>query len=97
MPDPRFYDTKGPFSLAQLADIGGAVLAAGADPNHADDRGRTALSEAASGGHGRVVARMLAAGARRDAADADGLTALVHACRRGYANIVDMLVEGSAP
>ncbi len=32
MPDPRIYDAKGPFSLAELADIGGAVLGAGADP-----------------------------------------------------------------
>ncbi len=33
MPDPRFYDAKGPFSLAKLAEIGGAKLDAGAEPS----------------------------------------------------------------
>ena len=33
MPDPRFYDAKGPFSLAELADVGGAKLDAGTEPS----------------------------------------------------------------
>lgn len=32
MPDPRFFRSSGPFPLARLAEIGGATLAAGADP-----------------------------------------------------------------
>ncbi len=31
MPDPRFYVAKGPFSLAELAEIGGATLYPGCD------------------------------------------------------------------
>lgn len=33
MADPRFFQNKGPFSLAQLADLSGAALADGADPD----------------------------------------------------------------
>jgi UDP-3-O-[3-hydroxymyristoyl] glucosamine N-acyltransferase len=33
MPDPRFYEAKGPFSLAELAEIGGATLHPGCDPS----------------------------------------------------------------
>ena len=32
MPDPRFFDNAGPFSLAQIAEAGGAEIAAGGDP-----------------------------------------------------------------
>jgi UDP-3-O-[3-hydroxymyristoyl] glucosamine N-acyltransferase len=32
MADPRFFDRKGPFTLAQLAEASGAEIAAGADP-----------------------------------------------------------------
>ena len=31
MPDPRFYEANGPFSLAELAEIGGATLHPGCD------------------------------------------------------------------
>jgi len=33
MADPRFFDRKGPFTLAQLAEASGAEIADGADPN----------------------------------------------------------------
>ena len=33
MPDSRFYEAKGPYSLAELAEIGGATLGAGTDPS----------------------------------------------------------------
>jgi len=32
MPDPRFFRRKGPFTLGELAEIGGATLGEGADP-----------------------------------------------------------------
>ena len=32
MPDPRFFDVAGPFTLAEIAEAAGAGLAAGADP-----------------------------------------------------------------
>jgi UDP-3-O-[3-hydroxymyristoyl] glucosamine N-acyltransferase len=31
MADPRFFDRSGPFTLARLAEIGGASMASGAD------------------------------------------------------------------
>jgi len=33
MADPRFFDRKGPFSCAELAEIAGATLSEGADPS----------------------------------------------------------------
>ena len=33
MPDPRFYVAKGPFSLAELAEVGDATLHQGCDPS----------------------------------------------------------------
>lgn len=33
MPDPRFFSAAGPFSVAELAEIGGAALAEGTDPD----------------------------------------------------------------
>ena len=53
-----------------------AMIAAGADVNLRDNRGRTALFDAASQGHLAVARELLRAGARTDLTDCDGLTPL---------------------
>ena len=37
MADPRFFSNQGPFTLARLAELGGAELVHGADPEHSID------------------------------------------------------------
>jgi hypothetical protein len=53
-----------------------AMLAVGADVNLRDNRGRTALFDAASRGHLSVARELLRAGARTDIRDSAGLTSL---------------------
>ena len=58
-----------------------AMIAAGADVNIRDDRGRTPLFDAVEGGHVAVTRELLRAGARADVTDHDGTT-LVDAVHR---------------
>ena len=66
-----------------------SLLTCGADVNHSDIDGRTALSVAAlcvpaSEGHGRVVTTLLERGAMVDHQDRDGLTPLLVAAFEGH-------------
>ena len=42
MPDPRFFAVAGPFTLAEIAQVAGAQLTAGADPGKTAHRRSTA-------------------------------------------------------
>ncbi len=63
---------------AKHGDLAGvqALLEDGADPNAADDHGRTALHWAARGHHTSVVELLLAKGAHSSVKDGEGLTPL---------------------
>lgn len=56
-----------------------ALIAKGADVNHASPEGTTVLMSAALGKNEKIVQRLIAAGARADVQDAEGQTALDHA------------------
>jgi ankyrin repeat protein len=77
------------------------LLAAGADPNAADDGGETALMHAAQAGHLAAVEVLIAAGADINAASPLGWTALAKAAyngetERGYVEVVEVLADGGA-
>ena len=61
-----------------------------------DEYGRTALREAASGGHDEVVKRLLDAGADVEARDKYGWTALRGAASGGHDDVVKRLLDAGA-
>lgn len=75
------------------AEIMSLLLARGADPNAADQYGRTALMEATSVTKIRLL---LAQGAQVNATDEEGETALVRAVDRGDVAIVEALLKAGA-
>ena len=62
----------------------GQLIAAGANVNHADGNGWTALVAAAMRGNEATVERLLAAGANVECADIKGMTALMPAAAGGH-------------
>lgn len=69
------------------------LLTAGADCNHSDCEGWTALRAAAWGGHTPVVELLLKHGADVDVADSDQRTALRAAAWGGHEDIVECNVK----
>ena len=73
------------------------LLAAGADPNLADEAGRTALDSACETGDADMVALLLMTGGKADCADADGVTPLHLAAIKGSEACLRALLEAGAP
>jgi ankyrin repeat protein len=71
-------------------------LAAGIDPDTADDRGRTALWPAIVNRNETVLQSLLAAGANVEVHDAEGSTPLLLAVEREYGAAVGVLVSAGA-
>ena len=67
-------------------DMVSLLLEYGADPNLADDLGRTGLSEASGGGHLATVQLLLQCGARLDQ------SAVVRAARAGHLQVLEFLL-----
>src|SRR6516164_5153427 len=74
----------------------GQLLAGGADANHTDGNGWTALMRAAEGGHITIADRLLAAKAKVDHADNKGKTALMRAAENRRVAMVDQLIKYGA-
>ena len=74
----------------------GRLLSGGADVNHRDDGGATALIMASQEGHLAVVEALLAKGAELDVQDNNGVTALVMASQNGRGAIVEALLAKGA-
>jgi hypothetical protein len=72
------------------------LLDAGADVNHADNRGMTALIAAQQEGHDEIATLLLEHGATINQEDANGTTVLMFACRWGQTDIVKFLLERGA-
>lgn len=74
-------------------------LAAGMHPNAEDDRGQTALIEAARAGHKAVVERLLSGGADPNLRDRFGVSAREVAARSGYPDVAELLAAagGESP
>ena len=79
------------------ADTVKALLSAqGTDVNATDERGSTALIEAARYGHDDVVRALITAGANVKARDGDGKTALMLAVAGGHDSVVRELKQAGA-
>ena len=76
------------------------LLEAGVNVNEADDRSRTALTEAVSWSQqsgGELMVRLLIeAGAELDHADNEGRTALMIACEEGNEPVARLLIDAGA-
>jgi ankyrin repeat protein len=68
----------------------------GADVNTAVAGGRTALIEAAWGGHADIVKYLIERGASVNSADTSGYTPLMRAAEEGHAPIVTLLLKKGA-
>jgi hypothetical protein len=68
-----------------------AFLAAGADPDARDDRGRPAIIWAVASGRPEIVEFLLEQGADPDATDPEGTTALSLASERGANQVIAVL------
>jgi ankyrin repeat protein len=68
----------------------------GIDVNATDERGDTALIEAARFGHDQVARALLAAGANLKARDKDGKTPLMLAVAGGHDEVVAVLKQAGA-
>jgi uncharacterized protein len=71
-------------------------VADGADVNAADGLGRTAVIEAAWGGHGDVVKYLAEKGANINAADNAGYTPLMRAAEQGHLPVLTCLIHKGA-
>jgi ankyrin repeat protein len=71
-------------------------LAAGADVDHGDNHGYTALIRAASEGHTEIVRILLASGADVDHRDNYGYTVLIRAAQEGHTEVVRTLLASGA-
>ncbi|MGC4808270.1 ankyrin repeat domain-containing protein [Micromonospora sp. DT233] len=76
----------------------GAILRAGADPNHADRDGTTPLYQASVGGTAEIVRQFLTAGAAPDAESGHGDegTPLCAAAAWGHGDVVRALLDHGA-
>ena len=72
------------------------LIAAGADPNVADNRGNTPLHRVALGGYKACVAALIAAGADPNAVNDDGYTSLHWAVYNNHEACVAALVAAGA-
>ena len=72
------------------------LLAAGANPNAADNSGVTALIFAAQDGHAKVAKVLLDSGANPNATDNDGWTALMVSTVNEHAEIIKLLLDAGA-
>lgn len=83
---------------AQTGDLDGlkAALAAGADVNARDGRGKTALMYVADQGYTLLVEPLLAANADLDVRAPDGATALFIAVSHGHSEIISILMKAGA-
>ena len=66
------------------------------DVNSRDENGRTALIEAAFGGHEETVRALIERGADVNACDRDGWTALMESASKGRLGIVKIILEAGA-
>ncbi len=73
-----------------------AALAAGSDPNHADDNGNTGLIFAARDGHLDVADMLIAYEAKVDWQDDEQVTPLILAASRNHPAIVTLLLDHGA-
>ena len=78
------------------ADVLGALLQAGANPNAVDDHGRTALHYSASRGHHDAVLLLLKSGVAVDTTSDRRVTALQLAAAEGHLEIVKALCDAGA-
>jgi len=83
-------------ALLQAPDRLEAMLAAGANPNHRFDDGKTVLMQASEQGLAPAVRRLLAAGASPNPRSRDGATALMYASYNGHGDVVAMLADAGA-
>ena len=72
------------------------LLAAGANPNAVNEKGRTALMAAAYKNHPEIAKVLLAADANPNTAKDDGATPLIFAAQGGYPEIAKMLLAADA-
>jgi ankyrin repeat protein len=72
------------------------LLTEGADINSADQKGRTALIEAAWGGHTDIVKLLVEHGADVDCADMSGFTPLMRAVEEEHGAVVIYLIQKGA-
>lgn len=73
-----------------------SLIAAGADVNHENYDGVTALMYAAQNGHLEVVRLLVESGAEVNKSPWGGITALIGAARAGHLSVVEFLVESGA-
>lgn len=72
------------------------LLAAGTDPNCADEGGDTPLMLAAQNGHAKICRLLLEAGAAVNTAKAMGTTALMRAALNGHNDVCKLLIAAGA-
>ena len=72
------------------------LLDDGADPNHADADGFTALIYAAIRGHTQIAKALLDSGANPNQTNAYDRTALIHAALAGHSQTAKVLLDGGA-
>jgi ankyrin repeat protein len=72
------------------------LVSDGADVNTTDSSGRTALVEAAWGGHNDIVKYLIEKGANVNTGDSVGYTALMRASEEGHDAVVNTLVQKGA-
>ena len=72
------------------------LVAANAEVNHADNKGKTALHAAAEEGHVEAMQALLTAGAEVNHADNDGWTALHAAANEGHLEAMQALLTAGA-
>jgi ankyrin repeat protein len=82
---------KGHLDVAQI--LHGVTEGQGLEER--DNDGRTALHDAARGGHKEVVAFLLLKGAEANSRDVVGATSLMLACEEGHLEVVQMLLEAT--
>lgn len=86
----RFASKKG---LTQPVKL---LISEGANVNLKDDKGNTALMNAAENGHLEIVSELLANGANPNIINDDKYSALMLAAKNGYESIVRKLLENGA-
>jgi uncharacterized protein len=88
-----------PAALVRAASLGdadevGRLLDAGADPNAADESGRTAVTHAAYGAHAAVVRLLVDAGADLDLQDDTRANALLSTGETGFVDVLEEVLRG---